>query len=120
MLRLAASLAGDIPVQLGEAVTGIDVSNVALLVRSILHASGQRQFPRLPHMQSRLPANSRIIWHDQSDYPSPWLNSQARSRAEPAFRRASHLHAVGVEEAVRALRPSTRVRVTSPKVAICS
>jgi hypothetical protein len=48
MLRLAASLAGDIPVQLGGAVTGIDASNVGLLVKSILHASGQRQFPRLP------------------------------------------------------------------------
>jgi len=46
MLRLAASLAGDIPVQLGGAVTGIDDRNVGLLVKAILHASGQRQFPR--------------------------------------------------------------------------
>jgi len=46
MLRLAASLAGDIPVQLGDAVTGIDDRNVGLLVKAILHASGQRQLPR--------------------------------------------------------------------------
>lgn len=44
MLRLAASLAGDIPVQLGDAVTGIDARNVGLL--AVLHASGLRQFPR--------------------------------------------------------------------------
>ena len=45
MLRLAASLAGQAPVSLGEAITGIDERNVGLLVRAILHASGQRQFP---------------------------------------------------------------------------
>jgi hypothetical protein len=39
MLRLAASLAGDIPVQLGDAVTGIDAHNVGLLVQAVLHAS---------------------------------------------------------------------------------
>ena len=46
MLRLAASLAGDVPVRLGNAVTGIDDRNVDLLVAAILHASGRRQFPR--------------------------------------------------------------------------
>jgi hypothetical protein len=46
MLRLAASLAADIPVQLGDAVTGIDQHNAGLLVRAILHAPGGRQFPR--------------------------------------------------------------------------
>ena len=45
MLRLAASLAGDIPVRLGDAITGIDDRNVELLMTAILHASGQRQFP---------------------------------------------------------------------------
>ena len=45
MLRLTASLADQAPVSLGEAITGIDVRNVGLLVRAILHASGQRQFP---------------------------------------------------------------------------
>jgi hypothetical protein len=44
MLRLAASLARDIPVGLGEAVTGIDDRNVALLVNAIRHACGQHQF----------------------------------------------------------------------------
>lgn len=46
MLRLAASLAADIPVQLGEAVTGIDTANTAIVVKAVLHATGQRQFVR--------------------------------------------------------------------------
>jgi len=46
MFRLAASLAGDVPVRLGDAVTGIDGRNVSLLVKAVLHAAGQRQFPR--------------------------------------------------------------------------
>jgi hypothetical protein len=45
MLHLAASLACDIPVRLGDAITGIDSRSIALLVRVILHASGQRRFP---------------------------------------------------------------------------
>jgi hypothetical protein len=45
MLRLAASLADQAPVSLGEAITGIDNHNVGLLVRAVFHASGQRQFP---------------------------------------------------------------------------
>ncbi len=45
MLRLAASLAGQAPVSLGDAITGIDDRNVGLLVRAVLHASGRRQFP---------------------------------------------------------------------------
>ncbi len=48
MLRLAASLAGDVPVRLGDAVTGIDQSNVGLLVKAVFHASGQRRFPGHP------------------------------------------------------------------------
>jgi hypothetical protein len=46
LLRLAASLAGDIPARLGDAVIGLDQRNVGLLVKAILHTSGQRQFPR--------------------------------------------------------------------------
>lgn len=46
MLRLAASLASDVPVRLGEAVTGIDDRNVELLVKAVFHAAGQRQFLR--------------------------------------------------------------------------
>jgi hypothetical protein len=46
MLRLAASLADQAPVSLGEAITGIDERNVGLLVKAILHASGRRQFHR--------------------------------------------------------------------------
>lgn len=45
MLRLAASLAYDNPVSLGEAITGIDDHNVGLLIKAVHHASGRRQFP---------------------------------------------------------------------------
>jgi len=45
MLWLAASLAGQTPVILGDAITGIDNRNIGLLVKAVLHASGQRQFP---------------------------------------------------------------------------
>ena len=39
---LSASLAGGIPVDLGEAVTGRDDNNIARLVTAILHAAGKR------------------------------------------------------------------------------
>jgi len=45
MLRMAASLAGQAPVILGDTITGLDDRNIQILVKSILHASGQRQFP---------------------------------------------------------------------------
>jgi hypothetical protein len=45
MLRLAASLADQAPVSLGEAIAGIDGGNVGLLVKAVRHASGRRQFP---------------------------------------------------------------------------
>jgi hypothetical protein len=45
MLRLAASLADQAPVRLGDAITGIDERNVGLLIKSIQHAAGRRQFP---------------------------------------------------------------------------
>jgi hypothetical protein len=42
---LAASLAGQAPVTLGDAITGLDDRNTGLMVKAILHASGERQFP---------------------------------------------------------------------------
>jgi ABC-type phosphate transport system ATPase subunit len=45
MLRLAASLAGQASVILGDAITSIDDRNTGLLVKAVLHASRQRQFP---------------------------------------------------------------------------
>ena len=45
MLRMSASIAGHAPVILGNTVTGLDNRNVQILVKAILHASGQRQFP---------------------------------------------------------------------------
>jgi len=45
MLWLAASLAGHASVILGDAITGLDDRNTGLLVKAILHASGERQFP---------------------------------------------------------------------------
>jgi hypothetical protein len=43
ILRVAASLADGIPVDLRDAVTGIDTDNITLINRAILHASGRRQ-----------------------------------------------------------------------------
>jgi hypothetical protein len=45
MLRLAASLADQALVSLGDAITGIDEHNAGLLIKSVRHASGRRQFP---------------------------------------------------------------------------
>jgi len=45
ILQLSASLAGGIPVDLCDAVTGLDDSNIARLVNAILHASGKRPRP---------------------------------------------------------------------------
>ncbi len=47
ILRLAASLAGGIPVELNDTVTGFDQHNTQRLVTAIRRASGQRQ-PREP------------------------------------------------------------------------
>lgn len=45
ILTLAASLAAGIPVDLRDAVTGIDQHNIHRLLNAIRHASGQRQPP---------------------------------------------------------------------------
>ena len=42
VLLLSASLAGGIPVDLRDASTGLDDSNIARLVTAIWHASGKR------------------------------------------------------------------------------
>jgi hypothetical protein len=44
MLRLAASLADQAHVSLGDAITGIDGRNLSILVSAVLHAGGRRQF----------------------------------------------------------------------------
>ena len=46
MLRMTASLADGIPVNLRDNITGIDNHNVQLLLKAVLHASGQRPTPR--------------------------------------------------------------------------
>ena len=48
MLRLAASLAGGIPVSLRDTLTGIDHRNIELVITAILHAWGQRPEPEIP------------------------------------------------------------------------
>jgi hypothetical protein len=42
ILRLAASLAEGIPVDLRDAVTGLDTRNIAILTKAVIHASGRR------------------------------------------------------------------------------
>ena len=41
-LRLAASIAGGIPVSLSDAITGLDSRNLSHLLAAIRHASGER------------------------------------------------------------------------------
>jgi hypothetical protein len=47
ILRLAASLAAGVPVNLRDALTGLDDRNLALALSSFAHASGQRP----PHLE---------------------------------------------------------------------
>ena len=42
VLELSSSLAGGTPVDLRDAVTGLDDGNITRLVTAILHASGKR------------------------------------------------------------------------------
>jgi hypothetical protein len=42
VLRLAASLTHGIPVNLNDAVTGLDHTNIDLVVQAVLHAAGRR------------------------------------------------------------------------------
>lgn len=42
ILRLAASIAAGIPVDLNDALSGLDRSSIALVVRAVRHANGQR------------------------------------------------------------------------------
>jgi hypothetical protein len=43
MLRLAASLADGIPVDLRDALTGLDADNINLVAKAVLYVSGRRQ-----------------------------------------------------------------------------
>lgn len=42
ILRLAASIADGIPVDLNEALSGLDQARISLVVRAVRHANGQR------------------------------------------------------------------------------
>jgi len=42
MLRLAASIAAGVPVDLGGAVSGLDAGNAGLVAGAVLHAAGHR------------------------------------------------------------------------------
>jgi len=48
MLRLAASLADGIPVNLRDALTGIDDHGIHLVIQAVLHASGHAPAPEIP------------------------------------------------------------------------
>ena len=43
VLRIAASLAEGIPVDLGEALSGLDEANIVLVAEAVVHANGHRQ-----------------------------------------------------------------------------
>ncbi len=42
VLRLAASIAAGVPVDLGGAVSGLDAANAGLVAEAVLHAAGHR------------------------------------------------------------------------------
>jgi hypothetical protein len=42
ILRIAASLAAGVPVDLGDAVTALDTTTLMLVARAVLHAGGHR------------------------------------------------------------------------------
>jgi hypothetical protein len=42
LLRLAASIAAGIPVNLNDALSGLDHASISLVVRAVRHANGQR------------------------------------------------------------------------------
>jgi hypothetical protein len=46
ILRIAASLACGIPVDLNDVLTGLDNANLNLVARTVMHAGGQRPQPR--------------------------------------------------------------------------
>ncbi len=48
ILKITASLADGIPVDLQDTLTGLDDRNVQLLITAVLHASGQCRSPRRP------------------------------------------------------------------------
>jgi len=48
ILRLIASIADGIPVDLQDTLTGIDDHNIQLLLQAVLHASGRPPSPHLP------------------------------------------------------------------------
>lgn len=47
MLRLAASIADGVPLDLGDAVSGLDKRNACLVAGAVLHAAGHRGLARL-------------------------------------------------------------------------
>jgi hypothetical protein len=60
ILHLAASIAGGIPADLGETLTGLDRANIAAAARAVLHAGGHRDAtvtvpPDIPpHLRKRV------------------------------------------------------------------
>jgi len=53
ILRLAASIAVGIPVNLRDALTGLDTTNIERLTRAILHANGRRTLSAPSHEDPR-------------------------------------------------------------------
>ena len=66
MLRMAASIAGHAPVILGDTITGLDDRNIQILVRALIHTSGQRQFPPAPLSSESSENGQRSHGHNRS------------------------------------------------------
>jgi hypothetical protein len=53
VLRIAASIAAGVPVDLREAVTGLDENNAVLAAAAVLHAAGRRDLRMAPGGERR-------------------------------------------------------------------
>ena len=74
ILQLSASLAGGIPVDLRDAITGLDGANTARLLTAIRHATGRRAdanlvLPRRHDGPDALFYHSRVLRQYQEHFP---------------------------------------------------
>ena len=95
-LRLAASIAAGIPVDLQHALSGLDQASISLIVRAVRHANGQRPddcLPRdIPHTAAAGIATPDITTGETSP-PGSWLpESPHGSSAHGECGNKAHLH----------------------------
>ncbi len=70
ILRLAASLAENLPINLRDTLTGIDNHSIKLVIAAVLHATGQRPTPT-PHLRFQPTETSTAATTCSGDTPGP-------------------------------------------------